>query len=425
MARRPRVAIIGNSNSLLRHGYTAHLDPERFDVRRFALGACPNAMLLYALTMPGWDIAFDWIVIETSPTDQMFEQLGLYGAAQRRAALALFLDEVARRQPGARVLALVLPFQATLAGDAPSLTPELLDGLATAARPVVVLDIAAVFWRHAAGTPLADVFMADRMHPSPPAQIVVGRLLACVLSGLEQPVDWVAPGPGHGHGAAGRAGRRDARAAADQPDRHRAGPSSRPRRNRTVDGRAPGADRGGRHQPQRDKLRAAAERRDDARGRSAVPARPGARDGGQPDPGPGRRDRHGACDRTAARGGRGRRADLGKRSGKAATGLEFWGVLVADAEALDAVRARQTVPADALAEPAVAAEAARLMAEFARWHAAFSQRWLLIGSPWLLGWAEQFRADLLAARTRPEVLAAALTLFRRFGDPAACAILTT
>ena len=401
MERRLRVAIIGNSNSLLRHGYTAHLDQDRFDVRRFVLGACPNAMLLYALTMPGWDTAFDWIVIETSPTDQMFEQLGLYGAAQRRAALTLFLEEVMRRQPGARVLALVLPFQATLAGEAPSLTPELLDGLGTAARPVVVLDIAAVFARHAAGTPLAGVFMADRMHPSPPAQIVVGRLLACVLSRSENRAsdreadrgtvrlvvpEGVSPGPVrinpivaapvHVLGLG-----QTARWASARPERVLALVINR---NATSCGLRLSGGTGSHNVDLRCRPDPALETVV-----SLIPV------GGNV---------------TGTAFAIEPLADVAADAepvwendpAQAPTGLEFWGVLVADAEALDTVRAPKTVPIDALADPAITAAAARLMADFARWQAAFSERWLLIGSPWLLGWAEQFpcRADSCAKQGR-------------------------
>ena len=423
MGRRLRVAIIGNSNSLLRHGYTAHLDQDQFDVRRFVLGACPNVMLLYALTMAGWDVAFDWIVLETSPTDQMFESLGVYGAAQRRAALTLFLDEAMRRQPGARVLALVLPFQATLAGEAPSLLPELLEGLATASRPVVVLDIASAHARYAAGTSLAGVFMADRMHPSPPAQIFVGRLLGRILSRLAEAA---------GHDAVPDRGT----VRLVVPDGITPGPARiNPIVTGPVNRLALGAT-GGWSSARPERVLALVINRN----ATACGLRLGG--GGvshdvdlrcRPDP-----TLETVVSLVPVGGGvTGTALTIEPRAEvsasaepvwevdatKVLTGLEFWGVLVADAEALDAVRPPLTVPIDALADPAIAADAAGLMADFARWHGLFSERWLLIESPWLLDWAEGFHAELLDARTRPEVLAASLKLFRRLGDPAACAVL--
>ncbi len=429
------VAIIGNSNSVMRHGYSAYIDPVRFDLRHMALGACPNVVLPFALTHELWSVRYDWIIFETTPTDHTATEQGQYDADQRRAALAIFLAEAERQQPQARLLCLILPLITDGRLEPLPLVPDLLDGLSAAARPVTVLNIATLYERLVpADSPLTKMFMSDRMHPSPPSQIVIGQVLTTIMASAP-PEPWPEIPPVIGGG--------QAVVSALVPD-----------------GGTPGADRSNglfirpiRFLPLGETATFGSDRM--LRVLALLINR-----------------QETSCGLTVSvvEGGAGSRAlDLRCRSApgwavlvslvpvagllegtrfairptpdidpahdvaweidpaRETSGLEIWSVLVADVEALRlaTARARRSEPIIALDDPVIAAEAARSMAEFALWHGAFARRWLFEVPQWLAHWASHLHAKIATATTRPEVMAAARAVFANMGATAAAAIFET
>lgn len=111
-----RLAIAGNSNSILASSYMHHLSRMNgFEVEQFSIGGCPNAVLLHMLSRADLGL-FDWIICETSVMDAALSGAGTYTRAEAEQIARRFVAAVqAAGRP--RLIFLIVPIQADSLSD--------------------------------------------------------------------------------------------------------------------------------------------------------------------------------------------------------------------------------------------------------------------------------------------------------------------
>ncbi|MFN3805983.1 SGNH/GDSL hydrolase family protein [Asticcacaulis sp.] len=104
-----KVAVIGNSNSVMRSSYVRFLNEcTDFEVTNLSLGACPNSYLIYAFTVLKEYENFDYVFIESAVTDAEWSRLGLYSLDAVSRNLELFVN-LFRSEFRSRLVFLILP----------------------------------------------------------------------------------------------------------------------------------------------------------------------------------------------------------------------------------------------------------------------------------------------------------------------------
>jgi lysophospholipase L1-like esterase len=105
-----RVAIVGNSNSVMRTSYANLLAAKGgVEVVNRSIGGCPNVLLLdFLASLAEAPEPLDTIVVETSVIDGELQRLGLDRAERSDACLQLFLQSIGALTP-ARVVILLIP----------------------------------------------------------------------------------------------------------------------------------------------------------------------------------------------------------------------------------------------------------------------------------------------------------------------------
>jgi len=103
-----RLAIAGNSNSILHASYVNHLARmPGFEVSQFSIGGCPNALLLHVLTRAD-PRRFDWIICDTSVIDAGLSGSGLYSREEAELFARRFVASV-QEAGRSRLIFLILP----------------------------------------------------------------------------------------------------------------------------------------------------------------------------------------------------------------------------------------------------------------------------------------------------------------------------
>ena len=107
-----RLAIAGNSNSILHASYVNHLTRmPGFEVSQFSIGGCPNALLLHVLSRAD-PRRFDWIICDTSVIDAGLAGAGLYSRNEAEVIARRFVAAV-QEAGRPRLIFLILPIQAS------------------------------------------------------------------------------------------------------------------------------------------------------------------------------------------------------------------------------------------------------------------------------------------------------------------------
>ena len=108
-----RVAVIGNSNSIMRNSFVEVLkqDP-RFSVDNMSIGATPNVVLLDVLATAG-DLTHDIIVVETAVIDALQGPPGAYPLAIARRNLRIFINSISIESQ-AKIVFLLIPTRIAL-----------------------------------------------------------------------------------------------------------------------------------------------------------------------------------------------------------------------------------------------------------------------------------------------------------------------
>lgn len=102
-----RVAIIGNSNSVMRESYVRALEADpRFDVVNKSIGSTPNVVLLDFLARET-DIDYDFLIIETAVVDSI-QGNSLYTLERSQETLQFFIAYV-RARSRAQIIILTIP----------------------------------------------------------------------------------------------------------------------------------------------------------------------------------------------------------------------------------------------------------------------------------------------------------------------------
>lgn len=179
---RQRIAILGNSNSVMRSSFARLLaNNPALDVHNFSLGAAPNVYLMFALATVDLE-RFDYIIFETAVTDAEWCRLGLYDKEHVLRNLEWAVD-ILHAKSLAQILFIILPTINELEDDTYS-TESLYTEFCTR-NDIPYFNFYALY-RDFKSSVTRQFFFEDWLHLSPAMHRILARMVGRYIGATER-----------------------------------------------------------------------------------------------------------------------------------------------------------------------------------------------------------------------------------------------